>query len=353
MPTLVACPKCQRKLRVPDDLLGKSVKCPGCHEPFTADGGAAVTLALPPRETAEDERVTPEPGLGGDEKPEPKRPIPSANWRRVRRGFTVLLAATLTHIGAVLLWVGSSICIGAALFAGPRIIKAGGPNDAGERMMSGFVVVMALCVLANVAGYVLGIIGHSLALASPRAHRARSLAWATLLLCLVALVFIIVPYVLSGLTGGIAVMTADFANPLEDAEEAPAPPQWVSVISQTSNFINYAISLAESFVFGFYVRAIGFCLDARPLARSAKGWLIMMSFVAFVGLLVVGVYFLFKDAIDNARSGAAAAGPGGTGVLAFAGLACVFGVVGLALLAWYIILLAQARSAIASRGALR
>lgn len=37
MPTLVNCPSCQRKLKVPDELLGKKVKCPGCSTTFTAE----------------------------------------------------------------------------------------------------------------------------------------------------------------------------------------------------------------------------------------------------------------------------------------------------------------------------
>jgi len=36
MPTIVDCPSCNRKLRVPDDLLGKKVKCPTCSGTFDA-----------------------------------------------------------------------------------------------------------------------------------------------------------------------------------------------------------------------------------------------------------------------------------------------------------------------------
>jgi hypothetical protein len=46
MPEIVSCPDCDRKLRVPDHLLGKKVKCPGCNVMFTAlvaGGGAVVT----------------------------------------------------------------------------------------------------------------------------------------------------------------------------------------------------------------------------------------------------------------------------------------------------------------------
>ena len=36
MPTVVACPSCQKQLKVPDELLGRKVKCPGCKETFMA-----------------------------------------------------------------------------------------------------------------------------------------------------------------------------------------------------------------------------------------------------------------------------------------------------------------------------
>src|SRR5215831_3294112 len=36
MSTVVDCPSCNRKLRVPDELLGKKVKCPTCSGTFDA-----------------------------------------------------------------------------------------------------------------------------------------------------------------------------------------------------------------------------------------------------------------------------------------------------------------------------
>src|SRR5713101_5732878 len=36
MATIVDCPSCSRKLRVPDELLGKKVKCPTCSGTFDA-----------------------------------------------------------------------------------------------------------------------------------------------------------------------------------------------------------------------------------------------------------------------------------------------------------------------------
>jgi hypothetical protein len=58
MPEIITCPDCDRKLRVPDNLLGKKVKCPGCSVMFTAGAGGAPSKvsrpAPPPEERIEE-----------------------------------------------------------------------------------------------------------------------------------------------------------------------------------------------------------------------------------------------------------------------------------------------------------
>jgi len=51
MPEIASCPQCQRQLRVPDNLLGKSVQCPSCRTTFVATAQAGGT-APPPAATA-------------------------------------------------------------------------------------------------------------------------------------------------------------------------------------------------------------------------------------------------------------------------------------------------------------
>jgi hypothetical protein len=50
MPEITSCPQCQRKLRIPDELMGKKVKCPGCGLNFTAapEGGAPIQSGYDP-----------------------------------------------------------------------------------------------------------------------------------------------------------------------------------------------------------------------------------------------------------------------------------------------------------------
>ena len=52
MPEIIHCPQCERKLRVPEELLGRTVKCPTCGVTFTAPTVAAPEV-LPAEEVPE------------------------------------------------------------------------------------------------------------------------------------------------------------------------------------------------------------------------------------------------------------------------------------------------------------
>lgn len=50
MPSIIHCPSCSRQLRVPEELAGNLVKCPGCGQTFTASfaPGGSEEAAKPP-----------------------------------------------------------------------------------------------------------------------------------------------------------------------------------------------------------------------------------------------------------------------------------------------------------------
>lgn len=73
MPLLLDCPGCQRKLRVPDHLLGKTVKCPTCGEMFTATGESVSPETPPPLGAAYDPPPAQSP-RGAEPSPSPQRP---------------------------------------------------------------------------------------------------------------------------------------------------------------------------------------------------------------------------------------------------------------------------------------
>jgi hypothetical protein len=49
MPEVLSCPKCDRKLQVPENLMGQDVQCPTCGATFLAQlGGVPASSAAPP-----------------------------------------------------------------------------------------------------------------------------------------------------------------------------------------------------------------------------------------------------------------------------------------------------------------
>ena len=53
MPIQISCPSCSRQLRVPDNLIGQTVRCPTCQNTFTA--AVEESAAPSPREEARPE----------------------------------------------------------------------------------------------------------------------------------------------------------------------------------------------------------------------------------------------------------------------------------------------------------
>ncbi|MBI1913804.1 MAG: hypothetical protein HYS12_03490, partial [Planctomycetes bacterium] len=66
MPETLTCPECQRKVRLPDHLIGKRVKCPSCGGTFTATPTTMAVPALP---------TEPEPAVPFEPMPAPVGPV--------------------------------------------------------------------------------------------------------------------------------------------------------------------------------------------------------------------------------------------------------------------------------------
>ena len=69
MPIQLTCPACQRQLRVPDNLVGQMVKCPGCKEAFKAVVEEAPPEPPPSRRPPDDD------DRYRDEAPPPERRV--------------------------------------------------------------------------------------------------------------------------------------------------------------------------------------------------------------------------------------------------------------------------------------
>jgi hypothetical protein len=107
MPKIVHCPQCERKLRVPDDLLGRAVKCPTCGVIFTppaAATGSASALA-----NAE-EQTPPEnyhgEGLRGTSAASVAEPFPTQPYEETSRPSRRQRFDLRPHRGTLILVLG-------------------------------------------------------------------------------------------------------------------------------------------------------------------------------------------------------------------------------------------------------
>jgi predicted Zn finger-like uncharacterized protein len=74
MPEIVNCPQCERKLRVPEELLGKKVKCPTCENTFSASIASSAAPTPPRREEPAPRPRSPEEDFQFEERPSRRPP---------------------------------------------------------------------------------------------------------------------------------------------------------------------------------------------------------------------------------------------------------------------------------------
>lgn len=101
MPIQINCPSCNRALRVPDELLGKNVKCPTCGTTFTASAEPSPPDEEPaPRSSAR--APAPPPPEEYDEEPPEEERRPRRRRRREylqpHRGTLILVLGILSLV---------------------------------------------------------------------------------------------------------------------------------------------------------------------------------------------------------------------------------------------------------------
>jgi predicted Zn finger-like uncharacterized protein len=93
MPITINCPSCSRTLRVPDDLLGKNVKCPTCGTTFTASAEGSPPEDEEPAPAAV--RRSPPPPEDDEERDERRPRRPRRSSLEPHRGPLVLVLGIL------------------------------------------------------------------------------------------------------------------------------------------------------------------------------------------------------------------------------------------------------------------
>jgi hypothetical protein len=167
MPVQVACPACGRQLKVPDNLLGKTVKCPGCQQPFQTSVDEPPPPSPPPQEAIRQEEPR---GRDADDRyraNDERRPARRDDYeddqddergsrRRRRRGGDYA-----PHRGTVILILGILGLVGCGLFTAipawimgnndMKEIRAGRMDPEGEQLTNiGKILGMVGTILGGI-----------------------------------------------------------------------------------------------------------------------------------------------------------------------------------------------------------
>jgi hypothetical protein len=393
MPVVTICPDCSRKLRVPDELLGKKVRCPGCKVVFTAasepEQASPPPAPPPPRSApARDERIEEQPRLRRAPSPEERDDEPRgereqddsihdeeddlprgrrlheddeygeeegagsqgnrAAWRKVGNGITfVLVALGLTVALPCCGALGGGIIGGVTAANAPAGRGQAGPGAVTMAASSGGAFFALAVVLNLLAAGVKGVdvYGHYLGTAVPDKPGTglRGLALTTLGLIGAAAGLTILSNFLSlalGMGGGL------FVNPLTGGASA--------ILVGGFGFIGGLCQLAGMIVFVLYLRAVAFAVKRKDLGKLLRVFLISVISAVAVGIVVATIAVAvvgtaaFAGLGRGGQPGAGAANAMAGGFIAMAVLGCIGFLVGLGLAIWYIILLVQLRAAVMS-----
>jgi hypothetical protein len=179
MSETVTCPSCNRPLRVPDELLGRQVKCPACGETFRAERGEAPRAApapppeRPPRRRSEsvapryedEERPARRGAIARrddyeDEDEDDRRP---SRGRRGRSGRDLA-----PHRGSTVMTMGILSLFIAPIILGPiawvmgnndlREIRAGRMDPEGESQTNTGRVLGMVATILGIVGILIGCV---------------------------------------------------------------------------------------------------------------------------------------------------------------------------------------------------
>jgi hypothetical protein len=399
MPEIISCPDCSRKLRVPDDLIGKKVRCPGCNVMFMA---SAVEEAPPPpprrssrsspREDAIEEkprssrhravRTTPD-----DEPPRARRRHEEEEerrgrrryededededrredeeddyddryssrarrdgWKKVRMGINLIIISVWVMLGTI----GFSFC-GGAIVGFTGAMSAAGSNNPNAAMGAvattgiGFILLMVVAGLLTLVSKGLQIAGHGFCIMVPpkRDSAIKVLALTTFALAIAQIAFNLLGNLISALTTPAGFAGAfGSSNPLGTFTAGTG-------ISVAMGLLSLVCSIAWFVVFCLFLRSIALTVRNRGLADTIRTF--MISVGAFLGAAIVlgAIMFAIIGAALVSTLGGAGGPPSRSTANAFGGamlVNCFFALAlgggALALFVWYVVILHQVRGSL-------
>jgi hypothetical protein len=367
MPRIITCPDCGRKLRVPDELVGKKVKCPDCNVKFTGGittkpGVKAKTIPARDDDDEDDQRVATAP-LGkkagrakddeDDERPRRRkkgrrrdeedldqdedRPSRRSGaeerrkgWKMSLLGLNLLVYAVYTYLGTIAIALLG--CVTLMLIGAAGIASMDADTALGSMMGAGIGMIILYIVLGlgSLATTVLQTTGNGFCMAIPTKEGTgrKPLAIATFC-CICGMI------VLQLMSCGLLFVFRGRGQVLGQ----------VIGLSPTLVFIGYFVC------YMLFLRAVAVAMQEPDLAKQC---LIYMITVLGLAVLMPVLWCLIAIFSGLAMFGVAAntqspeGMAGGMGAFFVLGMICnlILVCVWIALVIWYVVLIHRVRNAV-------
>jgi hypothetical protein len=362
MPETTSCPECDKKLKVPENLLGKKVKCPGCSTMFTARADGVTTGRPAPARRRDDDDEEDRPRSRRDRDDDyddrrrrrdededrvrsrrydeddrrrrrdddeddydDRRPRRSeqdrydddrprnvgALWRGVKGGINLWVMGAWLMLATLGAYIVALIFLGMIAF----IIQ-----DLWMTMILGGIVY-GLVLLAFFAAFVMEMIGMGLCMQAPsdRDHPTRGLAIACFC-CHIA------PIVIGLLAVPLVLLIPVFGALL-----------WFFLMP-----LNIALGIAGVVLWVLFLRSCAYQARSRDLAERLMNWLITWIVFMVAMIVLYGVMFLLTIGAGIAGG---VAGLGVMGVF-FMVIGLAASIFGLCLYIWLVQMASEVRDVV-------
>jgi hypothetical protein len=288
MPDTYSCPHCQIQLRLTPEMVGQTLRCPGCQATFTAGASApppirhqeVVAERRPPEPRpqgpagyppSKPRRRAPDDEQGADWGEEPKVQFSAEEvqaWQSARSGLSLHILAHYLYIGGVALLLVTFIF---TLIFAKQIAEAAQGGGGGFGLV--LIAILANLVdLAIVGNWILAMVATSYWVLAPSRNGTKGVAIACLVLTSLVLIRM----------GDLARLLELFSGPRERPGQPP--------VTSVTPFILLEISRLT--LFPFFLRALALAFRQPSLGSMAVilaivtpctiGGLFLLSFLLIV-----------------------------------------------------------------------